>query len=254
MKKYSKKMTSHSVDANRRHSIHFIRLTFTLIELLIVISIIAILSSMLLPALSNAKKKTNGLVCTSNQKQLGQGFNMYTSDYNDWLPCTSTQTFPDGSWCYMISAYAESKPWVVVSTLPINSSGIFYCPASKDTITTGPYAGTYKKNQLLSYGYNTYFFDMNYLSYNRKASRIKNVTTLFLTHDLEYPANSNQPVHLGCRLGNYCGLASWNTDRVSRRHSNGANVLFADGHVTLKKIGATGLPIGIRYYDEGTLY
>ena len=254
MKMYRKIIRSQSADTSWKYKIHFVRITFTLIELLIVISIIAILSSMLLPALSNAKKKASGIACTSNQKQFGHGFNMYSNDYNDWFPCTATQTFPDGSWCYMISAYAESKPWIIASTLPINSSGIFYCTASKDTITTGPYAGTYKKNQLLSYGYNTYLFDMNYLSYNRKVSRIKNVTTLFLTNDLESPANSNQPVHLGCRLGNICGIASWNTDRIPRRHSNGVNVLFADGHVTLKKIGAAGLPMGIRYYDYGTLY
>lgn len=227
---------------------------FTLIELLIVIAIIAILAGMLLPALKKAREKSHQIACAGNIKQLGQGFNMYTDDFNGWYPCTAEQAFPNGSWCYLISPYAEGRNWVISGWISVNSSGIFYCPGSKSEITTGPYAGTYQRNQLLSYGYNVYFFDMAYISYNRKISKIKNSTTVFLSHDLQYPENTNQPVHLGCRLGNRCSLGPWNLDLVSRRHNNGVNSVFADGHVELKKIGISGLPIGIRYYDTGALY
>ena len=59
---------------------------FTLVELLVVISVIAILAALLLPALKSAKDKAVGIRCMSQMKQINPGIVMYTSDNDGFLP------------------------------------------------------------------------------------------------------------------------------------------------------------------------
>jgi prepilin-type N-terminal cleavage/methylation domain-containing protein len=108
---------------------------FTLIELLVVIAIIAILAAILFPVFAQAREKARQTACTSNLKQIGTAFAMYTEDYDERLPdrrdlkislptgfhpwTTWPATDPRGAWAQIVM-----QPYV-------KNNDIWACPSIK---------------------------------------------------------------------------------------------------------------------------
>ena len=83
-----------------------IRRNFSLIELLIVIAIIAILASLLMPALNSSRAKARGITCISNQKQCLLAVSMYANDFKGWVPPPgggSTGICPTEGWALTLT-------------------------------------------------------------------------------------------------------------------------------------------------------
>ena len=134
-------------------------LKFTLIELLVVIAIIAILASMLLPALNKARDKANSIKCVNNLSQIGRAMLAYTNESNDY-PIPGAQKMPK------VNVSNWGKWYECLVFLKYSSADIFGCPGNK--INIGLYDAT---TNTLGYTSSTRLQDKPHtLQYNKPLS------------------------------------------------------------------------------------
>lgn len=217
---------------------------FTLIELLVVIAILGILAAMLIPALSRAKAKVNGVTCMNNTRQLTLAWTLYSDANED--RCVNNhgreQTRAErNTWANHVLSWksdADNTNSVLLTEALLGEYAaravkVFKCPSDRALADNGARIRTYSMNSMVGDpGTLLDEFNRDFRQYLKTAD-FGNPSKTFLFLD-EHPDTLNDGFFL-IRLGRY----EWSNLPASF-HNAGGNFSFADGHTEFHRWTVTG--------------
>ncbi|MFH1747353.1 MAG: type II secretion system protein [Planctomycetota bacterium] len=220
---------------------------FTLVELLVSVAIIAILMSILLPSLGQARSQARTAVCRSNLRQLSTGWIMYTGEWNGCLPGSSWDIDEDGrtyDWLGTGGGDEENPPptspdrGTIFPYVGYNAA-VYKCPEDKLT-SVAEDAGEFRRKMPYSY-------TAPPILSGAPVELLKGtlypvdfpVNYLWLMHWEEY-AHSSAPWLIVEEDENYylnfCTDSAWsNDDTLTDRHDGRATIAYADGSVSTRQ-------------------
>jgi prepilin-type N-terminal cleavage/methylation domain-containing protein/prepilin-type processing-associated H-X9-DG protein len=242
------------MEINKRKSKLFTMRNFTLIELLVVIAIIAILASMLLPALSKARDAAKASACSNKLKQIGTAILMYAGDYEGFVPMHPQRGFVNYFGDYGLVVNSVTGNAYVTGSGYVHAHRHFYCPAGPVPTKKTQHYGVllrHKSNKILQTLEVPYGTPESGYYANINCPRNKTLSQVAYIGDSVLIDGTNQPVQT-FYINSYG--SAFKDYKFSLRHSRFGNLSFLDGHVG--KVGANNykdyqiLSVGM---DSGTV-
>lgn len=206
--------------------------TFTLVELLVTIAIIAILAALILPALSKAHEEARKAGCMGNLKQLGLVIHQYSGDNNDFIAPEyiggSSGNFKNWDMKYGRYVNASFGPDEAYPQLP-QKWKVFVCPSDRRTTLTFPRSYVFIWNVIKS---TTPGDSSKHELFPLRAYKQPSRTYAMPEADYNAPVFQKASIGPADSQGLQQARRSWD---IGPNHNNRANITFLDGHVASRK-------------------